>query len=301
MQGHGWALQKGRFDESLRRFVDGGFDRAASVVDGADFAQGTGSLVNNGVWGTGAHGAQERLDNFDFIVSTLRAAGMGGGAPTDAEEQNAVTPPDAEEQNAVTPPDAEEQNAVTPPDAEQNAVTPPDAVDPPAGGCDTGGTPEFALVGGEVPPCSGLSEPWGQCDGRNSDGSWYGRVCCPAGHACCSSGEWWSACEPVNDLGIVPEETLPEETPELVECPPCPSSPARRMLFATMPETRSMYSACPPCPETDCSAAPDTWSAKKCARKCANAKAETCTSEEKKGRKCRKKCKTTCACGEQGS
>ena len=72
MQGHGWALQKGRFDESLRRFVDGGFDRAASVVDGADFAQGTGSLVNNGVWGTGAHGAQERLDNFDFIVSTLR-------------------------------------------------------------------------------------------------------------------------------------------------------------------------------------------------------------------------------------
>ena len=161
---------------------------------------------------------------------------MGGGAPTDAEEQNAVTPPDAEEQNAVTPPDAEEQNAVTPPDAEeQNAVTPPDAVDPPAGGCDTGGTPEFALVGGEVPPCSGLSEPWGQCDGRNSDGSWYGRVCCPADHACCSSGEWWSACEPVNDLGTVPEETAPEETApeetapeetahELVGCPPCPSS-----------------------------------------------------------------------------
>ena len=79
MQGHGWALQKGRFDESLRRFVDGGFDRAASVVDGADFAQGTGSLVNNGVWGTGAHGAQERLDNFDFVIPDRPPAGTPGG------------------------------------------------------------------------------------------------------------------------------------------------------------------------------------------------------------------------------
>ena len=39
---------------------------------------------------------------------------------------------------------------------------------------------------------------------------------------------------------------------------------------------------------------PDKWSAKKCGRKCAGAKADKCTSTKKAGKKCRSKCKTTC-------
>ena len=39
---------------------------------------------------------------------------------------------------------------------------------------------------------------------------------------------------------------------------------------------------------------PDKWSAKKCGRKCAGAKADKCTSDKKAGKKCRSKCGSSC-------
>ena len=48
VQGYGLEAEAATFDESLRKFVESGFSRSASVVAGADFASGTGGVVNNG-------------------------------------------------------------------------------------------------------------------------------------------------------------------------------------------------------------------------------------------------------------
>jgi hypothetical protein len=64
------------FETSLNKFVDSGFNRAASYYAGADFASGTGGVVNNGSWAAHAHGNSHRVANFDRIVEVLRGAGM---------------------------------------------------------------------------------------------------------------------------------------------------------------------------------------------------------------------------------
>ena len=69
VQGVDWPDQQERFEDSLAGFVTGGFDRAASVVDGADFTAGTGGVVNNGAWTATPHENAKRLENFDFIIS----------------------------------------------------------------------------------------------------------------------------------------------------------------------------------------------------------------------------------------
>ena len=76
MQGAIWPQQKHRFDTSLARFVAGGFQRPTSAVDGADFAEGCGNVVNNGLWTAPAHGQAGRLANFDSIIEMFLAAGM---------------------------------------------------------------------------------------------------------------------------------------------------------------------------------------------------------------------------------
>uniref|UniRef100_A0A6V2VRI7 Glycoside hydrolase family 19 catalytic domain-containing protein n=1 Tax=Emiliania huxleyi TaxID=2903 RepID=A0A6V2VRI7_EMIHU len=76
VQGFGLEAEAATFAESLRKFVESGFDRSASVVAGADFAAGTGGVVNNGYWSARPHGHNERLRYFDFIVAQLKAAGM---------------------------------------------------------------------------------------------------------------------------------------------------------------------------------------------------------------------------------
>ncbi|EOD05101.1 hypothetical protein EMIHUDRAFT_453682 [Emiliania huxleyi CCMP1516] len=69
VQGYGLEAEAATFDESLRKFVESGFNRAASVVAGADFASGTGGVVNNGYWGATPAENAGRLSNFDFIIS----------------------------------------------------------------------------------------------------------------------------------------------------------------------------------------------------------------------------------------
>lgn len=60
----------------MKKFVDSGFDRAASAVNGADFASGTGGVVNNGSWTATAHGNTNRLAYFDKIMAILKEAGL---------------------------------------------------------------------------------------------------------------------------------------------------------------------------------------------------------------------------------
>ena len=76
VQGFTDAAVAATYSDSLSKFVESGFDRAASVVDGADFASGTGGIVTNGDWTSTPHENGKRLANFDYIVSELRSAGM---------------------------------------------------------------------------------------------------------------------------------------------------------------------------------------------------------------------------------
>jgi len=48
VQGYSSARYKLNFLTSLNKYVDAGFNRAASTHAGADFASGTGAVVNNG-------------------------------------------------------------------------------------------------------------------------------------------------------------------------------------------------------------------------------------------------------------
>jgi len=61
---------------SLNQFVEGNFSLSASKVNGSDFASGTGSVVNNGFWGSGAHKNEKRVNNFRWILDELKQAGL---------------------------------------------------------------------------------------------------------------------------------------------------------------------------------------------------------------------------------
>lgn len=56
--------------------MNGNFKRSASVVNGADFASGTGGVVNNGWWSSTPHKNEKRLNNFDMIMDELKAGGL---------------------------------------------------------------------------------------------------------------------------------------------------------------------------------------------------------------------------------
>jgi len=87
--------------------VDGNFDRSASVVDGNDFASGTGGVVNNGYWHATAHQNPKRLDYFDEIVSVLKGAGMetcnSGDSSTDDSTPEEKEPEEKEPEKDDTP------------------------------------------------------------------------------------------------------------------------------------------------------------------------------------------------------
>lgn len=76
VQGYEDAKYKRNWMTSLNQFVDGNFSLSASRVNGSDFASGTGSVVNNGFWGSGAHKNDKRVNNFRWILDELKQAGM---------------------------------------------------------------------------------------------------------------------------------------------------------------------------------------------------------------------------------
>lgn len=61
--------------------MESGFNRTASVVDGADFAQGCGNVVNNGDWTKESHGSEGRVGYFDHIIDMFKDAGMTSNMP----------------------------------------------------------------------------------------------------------------------------------------------------------------------------------------------------------------------------
>ena len=83
------------YQPSLDAFVAANFVRAASVVGGADFASGTGALVNNGAWSAfgPAHENAKRVANFDALIQALRTAGMVSGGPSAPTGAPVVAPP----------------------------------------------------------------------------------------------------------------------------------------------------------------------------------------------------------------
>jgi len=76
VQGYDNATYRENFFQSLKGYVNGGLSLTASRWKGSDFASGTGSVVNNGVWGSGAHKNASRVRNFLQIVDELKNAGM---------------------------------------------------------------------------------------------------------------------------------------------------------------------------------------------------------------------------------
>lgn len=76
VQGFTHASTKSNFHTSLDKFVDSSFKRSQSIVNGADFASGTGGMVNNGGWSRTPHKNGKRLANFDFIMSILKDGGL---------------------------------------------------------------------------------------------------------------------------------------------------------------------------------------------------------------------------------
>lgn len=81
VQGASWPEQKARFDNSLAQYVANGFNLTASTYDGADFANGCGNVVNNGLWTATAHGHAGRVAYFNDIISMFTAAGMTAPSP----------------------------------------------------------------------------------------------------------------------------------------------------------------------------------------------------------------------------
>lgn len=71
VQGYEDSVQKDIFFDSLSLFVDSGFSLEDSKIAGADFASGTGGVVNNGSWSLTPHGNHKRLANFNKIMSIL--------------------------------------------------------------------------------------------------------------------------------------------------------------------------------------------------------------------------------------
>jgi len=76
VQGYTDERYRRNFRDSLDKFVGGNFSRAASTVSGADFAAGTGGVVNNGFWEATPHENAKRVAYFDEIIDVFRKAGM---------------------------------------------------------------------------------------------------------------------------------------------------------------------------------------------------------------------------------
>lgn len=76
VQGYSNETYKKNFFDSLHKFVDSDFQRSASIVSGADFAAGTGGVVNNGWWSSTPHENTKRVSNFDNIINIFKDAGM---------------------------------------------------------------------------------------------------------------------------------------------------------------------------------------------------------------------------------
>jgi len=68
----------------LDKYVKGDFSLSKSRVSGADFASGTGGVVNNGRWSSTPHENGKRVANFNLIINEFKEAGMtsdgGSGA-----------------------------------------------------------------------------------------------------------------------------------------------------------------------------------------------------------------------------
>merc|ERR1712166_234587 len=85
VQGFSNPIEAKTFTESLQKYVSSGFILKDSVVDGNDFASGTGGMVNNGSWTATPGGNAKRVNNFNEIIDLFKAAGMtenmgpGGG------------------------------------------------------------------------------------------------------------------------------------------------------------------------------------------------------------------------------
>jgi len=94
VQGFSDPRYKKNFFTSLKKFVDGKFERSASVVNGADFASGTGGVVNNGWWSSTPHKNEKRLNNFDMLIDELKAGGMetcnNGSIDTDSDTEEVI-------------------------------------------------------------------------------------------------------------------------------------------------------------------------------------------------------------------
>lgn len=111
MQGYSDPRYKKNFFTSLRKFVNGRFKRSASVVSGADFASGTGGVVNNGWWSSTPHKNGKRLNNFDMIIDELKAGGMEtcfSGSSADSEGEVEPEEPSVDSEEEVEPEDPSE-------------------------------------------------------------------------------------------------------------------------------------------------------------------------------------------------
>lgn len=62
------VMEDNTYKQSLVRFADSSFSLQASIINGADLADGGGSLVNNGYWGKGAHQNGKRHKIFEYLI-----------------------------------------------------------------------------------------------------------------------------------------------------------------------------------------------------------------------------------------
>lgn len=90
VQGYTDSREETTWMSSLQKYVSGNFNLAASKVSGADFASGTGGVVNNGHWAATPHENKKRVANFNLIINAFKKAGMtpmmgpgGGSDPID--------------------------------------------------------------------------------------------------------------------------------------------------------------------------------------------------------------------------
>jgi predicted chitinase len=76
------VVQKAKyFEQSLQQYVDSGFNKYASVIGGASFNDGTGGMINNGLWSSRAHANYKRNQYFQELIDGLKAAGMSHNMP----------------------------------------------------------------------------------------------------------------------------------------------------------------------------------------------------------------------------
>jgi len=123
--------------------VSGSLSLSASTHNGADFASGTGGVVNNGSWAATPHENAKRLANFNLIMDELKAAGMGTCTTTGS---SGTLPDDSTSDDKTEEKEESESESEEP--ADSGAQCPPagwegcsDQWPPPADGycCSSGG------------------------------------------------------------------------------------------------------------------------------------------------------------------